>query len=429
MKKKIISILLVASLMAGNMGDLSGMQVKAAPAYTYEPVTGLYMAYESGNHPATGDSQIALMDQSMSMAASDGTFLTTYKDYDSQRAYLEQNHYLLNSYFTLESDGGVSTFRYQGDQILGSSVKGTKKGTYAAGYAAGNGMTGMVREGSRVHTFDPSREWYYATLKRNGISVGTEEYDKDTIWNGNTVNMVAKGDVEYSYALEGYSDEITKMDGFAGLYGHKYVFRGLINALGKGADVDSLGRFKKFNLKTDGSLMFSSLSDYWSSAKKLQNGGMWFKGYGNDSTVSPVRFQKITVYGKDTQGPKIAYAAVYDRNPVYQKGDTIPEGKAEGFMNWELAPVTGVSEAGKELYVALVFDEPVVFKEGTDLSDLKLDVKAMGISGSDANPAAASFYSYAPHEKTGLPVMVFKYTVPTDSSCKRGYYRLTKVVL
>lgn len=428
MKKKIISILLVASLMAGNMGDLSGMQVKAAPAYTYEPVTGLYMAYESGNHPATGDSQIALMDQSMSMAASDGTFLTTYKDYDSQRAYLEQNHYLLNSYFTLEPDGGGSTFRYQGDQILGSSVKGTKKGTYAAGYAAGNGMTGMVREGSRVHTFDPSREWYYAVLKRNGISVGTEEYDKDTIWNGNTVNMVAKGDVEYSYALEGYSDEITKMDGFAGLYGHKYVFRGLINALGKGADVDSLGRFKKFNLKTDGSLMFSSLSDYWSSAKKLQNGGMWFKGYGNDSTVSPVRFQKITVYGKDTQGPKIAYAAVYDRNPVYQKEDTIPEGKAEGFMNWELAPVTGVSEAGKELYVALVFDEPVVFKEGTDLSDLKLDVKAMGISGSDANPAAASFYSYAPHEKTGLPVMVFKYTVPKDSSVRGDYYRLTKVV-
>lgn len=428
MKKKIISILLVASLMAGNMGDLSGMQVKAAPAYTYEPVTGLYMAYESGNHPATGDSQIALMDQSMSMAASDGTFLTTYKDYDSQRAYLEQNHYLLNSYFTLEPDGGGSTFRYQGDQILGSSVKGTKKGTYAAGYAAGNGMTGMVREGSRVHTFDPSREWYYAILKRNGISVGTEEYDKDTIWNGNTVNMVAKGDVEYSYALEGYSDEITKMDGFAGLYGHKYVFRGLINALGKGADVDSLGRFKKFNLKTDGSLMFSSLSDYWSSAKKLQNGGMWFKGYGNDSTVSPVRFQKITVYGKDTQGPKIAYAAVYDRNPVYQKEDTIPEGKAEGFMNWELAPVTGVSEAGKELYVALVFDEPVVFKEGTDLSDLKLDVKAMGISGSDANPAAASFYSYAPHEKTGLPVMVFKYTVPKDSSVRGDYYRLTKVV-
>lgn len=154
--------------------------------------------------------QIALMDQSMSMAASDGTFLTTYKDYDSQRAYLEQNHYLLNSYFTLEPDGGGSTFRYQGDQILGGSVKGTKKGTYAAGYAAGNGMTGMVREGSRVHTFDPSREWYYATLKRNGISVGTEEYDKDTIWNGNTVNMVAKGDVEYSYALEGYSDEITE---------------------------------------------------------------------------------------------------------------------------------------------------------------------------------------------------------------------------
>lgn len=428
MKKKIISILLVASLMAGNMGDLSGMQVKAAPAYTYEPVTGLYMAYESGNHPATGDSQIALMDQSMSMAASDGTFLTTYKDYDSQRAYLEQNHYLLNSYFTLESDGGGSTFRYQGDQILGSSVKGTKKGTYAAGYAAGNGMTGMVREGSRVHTFDPSREWYYATLKRNGISVGTEEYDKDTIWNGNTVNMVAKGDVEYSYALEGYSDEITKMDGFAGLYGHKYVFRGLINALGHGADVDSLGRFKPFNLKNDRSLQFSSLSDYWTSAQKLQNGGMWFKGYGNDSTVSPVRFQKITVYGKDTQGPKLAYAAVYDRNPVYQKGDTIPEGKAEGFMNWELAPVTGVSEAGKELYVALVFDEPVVFKEGTDLSDLKLDVKAMGISGSDANPAAASFYSYAPHEKTGLPVMVFKYTVPTDSSVRGDYYRLTKVV-
>lgn len=119
-------------------------------------------------------------------------------------------------------------------------MKGTKKGTYAAGYAAGNGMTGMVREGSRVHTFDPSREWYYATLKRNGISVGTEEYDKDTIWNGNTVNMVAKGDVEYSYALEGYSDEITKMDGFAGLYGHKYVFRGLINALGHGLDVDSM---------------------------------------------------------------------------------------------------------------------------------------------------------------------------------------------
>ena len=428
MKKKIISILLVASLMAGNMGDLSGMQVKAAPAYTYEPVTGLYMAYESGNHPATGDSQIALMDQSMSMAASDGTFLTTYKDYDSQRAYLEQNHYLLNSYFTLESDGGGSTFRYQGDQILGSSVKGTKKGTYAAGYAAGNGMTGMVREGSRVHTFDPSREWYYATLKRNGISVRTEEYDKDTIWNGNTVNMVAKGDVEYSYALEGYSDEITKMDGFAGLYGHKYVFRGLINALGHGLDVDSLGRFKPFNLKNDRSLQFSSLSDYWTSAQKLQNGGMWFKGYGNDSTVSPVRFQKITVYGKDTQGPKLAYAAVYDRNPVYQKGDTIPEGKAEGFMNWELAPVTGVSEAGKELYVALVFDEPVVFKEGTDLSDLKLDVKAMGISGSDANPAAASFYSYAPHEKTGLPVMVFKYTVPKDSSVRGDYYRLTKVV-
>lgn len=428
MKKKIISILLVASLMAGNMGDLSGMQVKAAPAYTYEPVTGLYMAYESGNHPATGDSQIALMDQSMSMAASDGTFLTTYKDYDSQRAYLEQNHYLLNSYFTLESDGGGSTFRYQGDQILGSSVKGTKKGTYAAGYAAGNGMTGMVREGSRVHTFDSSREWYYATLIRNGISVGTEEYDKDTIWNGNTVNMVAKGDVEYSYALEGYSDEITKMDGFAGLYGHKYVFRGLINALGHGLDVDSLGRFKPFNLKNDRSLQFSSLSDYWTSAQKLQNGGMWFKGYGNDSTVSPVRFQKITVYGKDTQGPKLAYAAVYDRNPVYQKGDTIPEGKAEGFMNWELAPVTGVSEAGKELYIALVFDEPVVFKEGTDLSDLKLDVKAMGISGSDANPAAASFYSYAPHEKTGLPVMVFKYTVPTDSSVRGDYYRLTKVV-
>lgn len=37
-------------------------------------------------------------------------------------------------------------------------------------------------------------------------------------------------------------------------------------------------------------------------------------------------------------------------------------------------------------------------------------------------------YSYAPHEKTGLPVMVFKYTVPKDSSVRGDYYRLTKVV-
>ena len=149
MKKKIISILLAVSLMAGNMGDLTGMHVQAAQGYTYTPVTELHMAYESGNHPATGDSRIALMDQSMSMAASDGAFLTTYKDYDSQRAYLEQNHYLLNPYFTLQPTGG-STFNYQGEQILGSSVKGTKKGTYAAGYLAGNGMTGMVKIG-RAH--------------------------------------------------------------------------------------------------------------------------------------------------------------------------------------------------------------------------------------------------------------------------------------
>ena len=121
------------------MGDLSGMQVKAAPAYTYEPVTGLYMAYESGNHPATGDSQIALMDQSMSMAASDGTFLTTYKDYDSQRAYLEQNHYLLNSYFTLEPDGGGGHVSLSGGSDSWKFCEGDEKGN----------LCGRVRSGKR----------------------------------------------------------------------------------------------------------------------------------------------------------------------------------------------------------------------------------------------------------------------------------------
>lgn len=141
--------------------------------------------------------------------------------------------------------------------------------------------------GNDRRSFQPSREWYYAALLRNGISTYGTEYDQDTVYNGNAVNMVAKGDLEYSYALEGYSAEITQMDGFAGLYGHKYVFRGLINALGHGADVDSLGRFKKFNIKNDGSLQFSSLSNYWSSAKKLQGGGMWFQGYGRDQCGKP----------------------------------------------------------------------------------------------------------------------------------------------
>lgn len=45
MKKKIISILLAVSLMAGNMGDLTGMHVQAAQGYTYTPVTELHMAY------------------------------------------------------------------------------------------------------------------------------------------------------------------------------------------------------------------------------------------------------------------------------------------------------------------------------------------------------------------------------------------------
>ena len=440
MKKKIISILLAGSLvlgaLPGNIGSRLGAVAHAAEAeesFEYRPVKELTLSYEAGNAPKTGTRKIALLDQNMTLASPEGTFLTKYQDYDSQRAWLSRNGYLLNDFFTLEESGG-STINFQGEKKLGEKIKSTKSGTYSAGYQAGSGLTGLVGTGNGRRSFQPSREWYYAALLRNGISTYGTEYDQDTVYNGNAVNMVAKGDLEYSYALEGYSAEITQMDGFAGLYGHKYVFRGLINALGHGADVDSLGRFKKFNIKNDGSMQFSSLSNYWSSAKKLQGGGMWFQGYGRDNVVSPVRYQKITVYGKDTQGPQIVYSAVYDRNPVYQKGEIIPEGKAEGFMNWNLAPITGVGEAGKELYIALVFDEPVIFKEGedqnpvVDLSTLTLNVETMGISGSEASPAAARFYSFAPNENTGLPVMVFRYTVPTDNAVRGEYYRFNKVI-
>lgn len=440
MKKKIISILLAGSLalgaLPGNMGNRIGAVAQAAEAeksYEYRPVKKLTLSYEAGNAPGTGTREIALLDQNVTLASPEGTFLTKYQDYDSQRAWLSQNGYLLNDFFTLEESGG-STINFQGEKKLGEKIKSTKSGTYSAGYQAGSGLTGLVGTGSDRRSFQPSREWYYAALLRNGISTYGTEYDQDTVYNGNAVNMVAKGDLEYSYAMEGYSAEVTQMDGFAGLYGHKYVFRGLINALGHGADVDSLGRFKKFNIKNDGSLQFSSLSNYWTSAKKLQGGGMWFQGYGRDNVVSPVRYQKITVYGKDTQGPQIVYSAVYDRNPVYQKGEKIPEGKAEGFMNWDLAPITGVGEAGKELYIALVFDEPVIFKEGedqepvVDLSTLTLNVETLGISGSEASPAAARFYSFAPNENTGLPVMVFRYTVPTNSDVRGEYYRFNKVI-
>lgn len=113
MKKKIISILLAGSLvlgaLPGNIGSRLGAVAHAAEAeesFEYRPVKELTLSYEAGNAPKTGTRKIALLDQNMTLASPEGTFLTKYQDYDSQRAWLSRNGYLLNDFFTLEESGG-----------------------------------------------------------------------------------------------------------------------------------------------------------------------------------------------------------------------------------------------------------------------------------------------------------------------------------
>lgn len=423
--KRALSMLFAAAVFM-NLFSIPQKSVEAEATYTYDPPTELLTPYDSKEAKDSDTRKVALFDDAMTLL---GTVPDLSKDgvtYQEQRAWLSKNNYLLNDLFLL--DGGLKQ-NYQGltGSALPENISGTSKGTYRIQYSKATGLTGKVYEKTESgkwtsHRFDPIKDG-----------------KKDTKYNGNMLNLISKGDLDFSYGLQARGGEETKSYFF---YKKKMEIRASFNAFSNDTKTTTTCyKWENFNMSSN-ALAFSDNKKFWGSGGALDE-GLYFYGRNAYDRVSPVKFRNITVYGKDKQGPKVSYVGIYDQNPVYdsedEKENRIPEDKEVGFMDWDLKPLTGIGinddMVGKDVYIALVFDEPVTFrlKDGESmnsfLSGLSLDLETIGISGSTAQPASAKFYSYAPSKNTSLPAMIFKYTIkdPQEDTQRGNYYEFRKV--
>lgn len=422
-KKRVLSMLCAATVFM-NLFPIPDMSVGAEANYTYDPPTELSIPYDSKNVNSETRT-VALFDDAMTVLGTDPVLSKKDVTYKEQRAWLSKNNYLLNDLFLLDD---VLKVNYQGvpGSALPEYISSTLKGTYRMRYAKSTGLTGNVYEKTESgewtnHRFDPIKDG-----------------KKDTKYNGNMLNLISKGDLNFSYGLQARGGEEKKSYFVAKKVTKIHAsFSAFSNETKRTPTYD---RWDNFNMSSN-ALLFSDEQKYWGSGDS--NKSLTFEGKNAFGRVSPVKFRNITVYGRDKQGPKVSYVGIYDQNPVYDSEDEennrIPEDKEVGFMDWDMKPLTslGVEDdiENRDVYIALVFDEPVTFrlKEGESidsfLSNLSLKIETMGISGSSATAASAKFYSYAPSKNTSLPAMIFKYTIEDpNEEVKRGdYYEFRKV--
>lgn len=422
-KKRVLSMLCAATVFM-NLFPIPDMSVGAEANYTYDPPTELSIPYDSKNVNSETRT-VALFDDAMTVLGTDPVLSKKDVTYKEQRAWLSKNNYLLNDLFLLDD---VLKVNYQGvpGSALPEYISSTLKGTYRMRYAKATGLTGNVYEKTESgewtnHRFDPIKDG-----------------KKDTKYNGNMLNLISKGDLNFSYGLQARGGEEKKSYFVAKKVTKIHAsFSAFSNETKRTPTYD---RWDNFNMSSN-ALLFSDEQKYWGSGDS--NKSLTFEGKNAFGRVSPVKFRNITVYGRDKQGPKVSYVGIYDQNPVYDSEDEennrIPEDKEVGFMDWDMKPLTslGVEDdiENRDVYIALVFDEPVTFrlKEGESidsfLSNLSLKIETMGISGSSATAASAKFYSYAPSKNTSLPAMIFKYTIEDpNEEVKRGdYYEFRKV--
>ncbi len=430
MRKRILCMICSVCMVLSTLAN-SGLTVSAAPqqkaseGYAYEPQTELTVAYDLSD-PSAGTRKVTFFDEAETLLAEDensANFLLD-KSFGNQWLWLDQNGYLLNDLFAVS--GTPINYQYPSGTKLGTEVYSTKKGRLSVTYGAASGLSRLVKTSNGWQEVEPEKEF--------SSNSGTE--DRDTIYNGNALNLLSKGDLSLSYSMKARGGSQS---------GNNYVFvttsyqcYAAFNMFGneKQIDGESYADWHYYGRsKSTGSMTFTGTG--WSPLNEA--GFMSFYGQSNADRVCPVDFVDITVYGKDTQGPKISYLGIYDQNPVYQEGDAdIPADKEAGFMNWELEPKTGVNTEmiGQDLYIALVFDEPVVFdgawtndeEKDEFFENLSLDIQTMGLSNSTAQPASAKFYSFAPSENTALPAMIFKYTVqdPEVNPARGEYFEFYK---
>lgn len=404
--------------------------------YTYQPPETLLTSYdvrkeeESKNkEEESKNREVALFNDAMTLLGTDPVLSKKGVTYKEQRAWLSKNNYLLNDLFLLNA-GSNQSYQGQPGSALPDNISSTLKGTYRIQYSKATGLTGKVYEKTEAggwtnHRFDPLKDG-----------------KKDTRYNGNMLNLISKGDLEFSYGLQARGGELTKRTSL--FRQHRTRIHAIFNAFASATQTtETHDQWQGFNMNTKTSaLKFSTDKQFWGSGG-VSDDGLYFYGRNAYDRVSPVKFKNITVYGRDKQGPKVSYIGIYAENPVYdeedKKNNRIPEDKEVGFMDWDLKPLTGIgiddNMVGKEIYIALVFDEPVTFrmekgeKIAEFLKDLSLNLETMGISGSTAQPASAKFYSYAPSENTSLPAMIFKYTIkdPKTDTQRGEYYQFRKV--
>ena len=426
MMKRALSMLCAATMFM-NFFPIPQISVEAEASYTYDPPTELLIPYDSKEAKDSDTRKVALFDDAMTALKTVQKLSNKDVTYGEQRGWLSENNYLLNDLFLL--DHGLK-INYQGSagSALPENISSTLKGTYRIQYSKATGLTGKVYEktesgGWTNHLFNPLKDG-----------------KNDTKYNGNMLNLISKGDLEFSYGLQAIGGKEKDSSGL--FVEHTTEIHASFNDFS--CQMKTTGTFNKwenFNM-TSNALSFSSDEKYWGSGGP-SDAALYFYGRNAYNRVSPVKFRNITVYGRDKQGPKVSYVGIYDQNPVYdsedEKENRIPEDKEVGFMDWDLKPLTSIGMnddmVGKDIYIALVFDEPVTFRMGenedidTFLSGLSLDLETIGISGSTAQPASAKFYSYAPSKNTSLPAMIFKYTIkdPQEDTQRGNYYEFRKV--
>ena len=188
MMKRALSMLCAATMFM-NFFPIPQISVEAEASYTYDPPTELLIPYDSKEAKDSDTRKVALFDDAMTALKTVQKLSNKDVTYGEQRGWLSENNYLLNDLFLL--DHGLK-INYQGSagSALPENISSTLKGTYRIQYSKATGLTGKVYEktesgGWTNHLFNPLKDG-----------------KNDTKYNGNMLNLISKGDLEFSYGLQ-----------------------------------------------------------------------------------------------------------------------------------------------------------------------------------------------------------------------------------
>jgi len=152
-----------------------------------------------------------------------------------------------------------------------------------------------------------------------------------------------------------------------------------------------------------------SKNSNWQSSRKMSD----FKWWSNDNDFDNNNRAKLVmgmVLGRDIEGPMVKSITMTDSNNNSIPGNVIT-------LDWLS------KHPDRTIYFKLTLSEPVKFEKDVDPKNVALNIRTLGMDGTEGLLAKAVFLSYAPEETGNSSIseteMIFEYQVPdpyTDNS-------------